>query len=108
MSSSVILRRPARDDSPRMVIEALARAMTARDGFTNQHAQRVQRYAEALADAVSIRDPRMLEAISAAALLHDIGKLGVPDRLLHKPGPLTADEYEQVKQHAIIGADILS
>jgi putative two-component system response regulator len=91
-----------------MVIEALARAMTARDGFTYQHAQRVQRYAEALADEACIRDPRMLEAISAAALLHDIGKLGIPDRLLHKPGPLTADEYDQVKQHAIIGADILS
>ena len=91
-----------------MVIEALARAMTARDGFTYQHAQRVQRYAEALADEACIRDPRMLEAISAAALLHDIGKLGIPDRLLHKPGPLTADEYDHVKQHAIIGADILS
>ena len=50
----------------------------------------------------------MLAAIDAAALLHDIGKLGIPDRLLHKPGPLTPDEYDQVKQHAIIGADILS
>ena len=50
----------------------------------------------------------MLEAIDAAALLHDIGKLGIPDRLLQKPGPLTADEYERVKQHAVIGADILS
>jgi len=82
--------------------------MTARDGFTHQHAQRVQRYAAALADAACIRDAQMLEAIDGAALLHDIGKLGIPDRLLQKPGPLTADEYSQVKQHAIIGGDILS
>ena len=108
MSSSVVLRPAEREDSSRLVIEALARAMTARDGYTYQHAQRVQRYAEALADQACIRDRRMLEAISAAALLHDIGKLGIPDRLLHEPGPLTADEYDQVKQHAIIGADILS
>jgi putative nucleotidyltransferase with HDIG domain len=50
----------------------------------------------------------MLEAIEVAALLHDIGKLGIPDRLLQKPGPLTATEYDRVKQHATIGADILS
>ena len=82
--------------------------MSARDGFTHAHARRVQRYASALAVAVNIRDHRMLEAIDAAALLHDIGKLGIPDLLLHKPGPLTAVEYDQVKQHAVIGADILS
>ena len=82
--------------------------MTSRDGFTFQHAQRVQRYAAALAREVRIGDPRMLETIDGAALLHDIGKLGIPDRLLHKPGPLTPDEYDQVKQHAIIGSDILS
>ena len=50
----------------------------------------------------------MIDAIDAAALVHDIGKLGIPDRLLQKPGPLTPDEYDQVKQHAIIGADILT
>jgi putative nucleotidyltransferase with HDIG domain len=90
------------------MIEALARAMSARDGFTHEHARRVQRYAVALAGEANIRDLRMLEAIDAAALLHDIGKLGIPDQLLHKPGPLTPHEYNQVKQHAVIGADILS
>ena len=49
-----------------------------------------------------------MEAIEAAALVHDIGKLGIADRLLQKPGPLSAEEYEQVKQHAAIGADILT
>jgi putative nucleotidyltransferase with HDIG domain len=82
--------------------------MRARDGFTHEHARRVQRYAIALAGEANIRDHRMLEALEAAALLHDIGKLGIPDQLLHKPGPLTAAEYDQVKQHAVIGADILS
>ena len=90
------------------MIAALTRAMSGRDGSTHEHAERVQRCALALAAEAGIRDERMVEAIEAAALLHDIGKLGIPDRLLHKPGPLTTDEYEQVKQHAIVGADILS
>jgi putative nucleotidyltransferase with HDIG domain len=95
------------DTLPRLT-DALARAMTARDGSTQQHAQRVQRCALALAREAGINDCLMLEAISGAALLHDIGKLGVPDLVLQKPGPLTRDEYERVKEHAIIGADILT
>jgi len=90
------------------MIEALARALAARDGSTHAHARRVQRYAVVLAGEISIAEDRTLAAIDAAALLHDIGKLGIPDRLLDKPGPLTPDEYDHVKLHAIIGADILS
>src|SRR5207244_9026434 len=90
------------------MFDALVRAMSARDGLTHEHAQRVQRYAVALARESGITDYPTLEAIDVAALLHDVGKLGIPDRLLHKPGPLTTEEYDQVKQHAIIGADILS
>ncbi len=90
------------------MIEALARAMTARDESTHQHAERVQRFAVALAGEVCLGDDRMIDAIDAAALVHDIGKLGIADRVLQKPGPLTADEYDQVKQHVIIGADILT
>ena len=93
---------------PLMMIEAWARAMTARDALTYRHSQRVQRYAAALAIEAHITDERMLVAIDAAALLHDIGKLGIPDQLLDKPGPLTLDEYDRVKQHATIGADILA
>jgi response regulator RpfG family c-di-GMP phosphodiesterase len=62
-------------DRPASIIDALAQAMSARDGFTHEHARRVQRYAVALAAEANILDPRMLEAIDAAALLHDIGKL---------------------------------
>jgi putative nucleotidyltransferase with HDIG domain len=89
-------------------IEALTRAMSARDALLHEHAQRVQRYAVALAGETGIADHPLLEALDAAALLHDIGKLGIPDRLLQKPGPLTQDEYDHVKQHVIIGADILA
>ncbi len=82
--------------------------MAAHDRLTHEHAQRVQRYAAALARETGITDARLLEAIDLAALLHDIGKLGIPAHVLNKPGVLTKDEYEQVKQHAIIGAEILS
>jgi HD-GYP domain-containing protein (c-di-GMP phosphodiesterase class II) len=90
------------------MIEALGRAMTNRDTSTHEHAQRVQRYAVALAGEVCLGDDRMIAAIDAASLVHDIGKLGIADRLLQKPGPLTAEEYDRVKQHAVIGADILT
>ena len=101
-------RREATVDLPHAMIDALARAMAARDQATHEHAQRVQRYAVALAHEAGIGDAPGLAAIHVAALLHDIGKLGIPDRVLDKPGPLTPDEYDQVKQHSTIGADILS
>src|ERR1700730_9919870 len=101
-------RRGPTADRPLQMIDALSRAMAARDESTHEHARRVQRYALALADEISISEDRTLAAIDVAALLHDIGKLGIPDRLLNKPGPLTPDEYDHVKLHAIIGADILS
>ena len=82
--------------------------MAARDGLTQQHAERVQRWALALARESGITDTLALDAISGAAILHDIGKLGVPDRVLQKPGPLTRDEYDRVKEHVTIGADILT
>src|SRR5438132_14102314 len=90
------------------VFEALADAMASRDGLTHLHAERVQHYALVLARHIRITDATVLQALETAALLHDVGKLGVPDRLLHKPGPLTRDEYDQVKRHAIIGSNILA
>lgn len=82
--------------------------MVEHDASTHEHARRVQRYATALAGEICAGNPGMIRAIETAALLHDIGKLGVPDRILRKPGPLTAEEYDRVKQHPVIGADILS
>jgi len=90
------------------LLASLARTQAARDPAMHEHAQRVRRYAVALAREVRIADGRMIEAIDMAALLHDIGKLGIPDRVLQKPRPLTREEYEQVKQHAVIGGELLS
>jgi putative nucleotidyltransferase with HDIG domain len=81
--------------------------MLARDAQTHQHAERVRTYATALARAIGIDDARTLDAVDRSAILHDVGKLGIPDRLLDKPGPLTPHEYEWVKQHATLGADLL-
>jgi len=106
--SSYVIQCRNEAESTEGAIAALTRLMTSRDSLTQEHSLRVQRFAVALARQAGIRDERLLSAIDSAALLHDIGKLAIPDRLLHKPGPLTPDEYDQVKQHAIIGADMLS
>lgn len=89
-------------------IETLALAVDAKDQVTHGHIRRVQRNAAALARELGIHDEPMLQAIDAAGLLHDMGKLAVPDYLLNKPGCLTDREYEQIKRHATIGADMLS
>ncbi len=89
-------------------IETLAMAIDAKDDVTHSHVRRVQAYATALARALGINDEPTLKAIEAAALLHDTGKLGVPEHILNKPGGLTTSEFEQMKKHVDIGADILS
>jgi putative nucleotidyltransferase with HDIG domain len=81
--------------------------MATRDLATFEHSKRVRRYATALAIKLGMVDADFLRAIETAALFHDIGKLAIPDRLLGKPGPLTPEEYDHVKQHAAIGADLL-
>ncbi|MGH9143364.1 MAG: HD-GYP domain-containing protein [Vicinamibacterales bacterium] len=86
----------------------LARTLAARDKATFQHAKRVRRYATALALRVGIVDIEARRLVEAAALFHDVGKLAIPTRLLARPGPLTPVEYEHVKRHAAIGADLLA
>lgn len=88
-------------------VEALALAIDAKDQVTHGHIRRVQRYTMALADALGVKDQQQLDAIRAAALLHDTGKLAVPEYILNKPGPLTPSEFERMKVHATVGADIL-
>jgi putative nucleotidyltransferase with HDIG domain len=87
---------------------ALERAIAVRDLATWEHADRVRRFATALASQAGIVDQALLQALDVAAVLHDVGKLAIPDGLLDKPGPLTSDEYDRVKQHAAIGADLLA
>lgn len=87
-------------------IEALAIAIDAKDEVTPEHVHRVQIYATGLARLFGLSDPE-LEALKAGALLHDIGKLAVPDYILNKPGALTPAEFDKMKVHTIVGAEIL-
>jgi HD-GYP domain-containing protein (c-di-GMP phosphodiesterase class II) len=89
-------------------IETLAMAIDAKDQVTHGHIRRVQSHAVFLARQVGVTDEKQIRAIEAAALLHDTGKLAVPEHILNKPGRLTFEEFEQMKLHASIGADLLS
>jgi diguanylate cyclase (GGDEF)-like protein/putative nucleotidyltransferase with HDIG domain len=89
-------------------IETLAMAIDAKDQITHGHIRRVQEYAIGLAQRVGVTDIKLIKAIEAAALLHDMGKLAVPEYILNKPGKLTPAEFEKMKLHASVGADILS
>src|SRR3954466_6684348 len=89
-------------------IETLAMAIDAKDQITHGHIRRVQIYAVGLAKSIGVTEAAQIRAIEAAALLHDMGKLAVPEYILNKPGPLTAAEFEKMKLHASVGADILS
>ena len=89
-------------------IETLATAIDAKDQVTHGHIRRVQRFALGLARKVGVQDKLQLQALEAAALLHDMGKIAVPEHILNKPSKLTAGEFEKMKLHASIGADILS
>lgn len=87
-------------------IEALALAIEAKDQTTHEHLQRVQVYALEVGKRCNL-NPVELEALRAAALLHDIGKLAVPEHIISKPGRLTPEEFEKMKIHPVVGADIL-
>jgi response regulator RpfG family c-di-GMP phosphodiesterase len=88
-------------------IDSLIRTLEARDSYTSGHSLRVRRYALAIADRVGL-SPRICKQLSLAAKLHDIGKVGLPEGILNKPGALTADEFALVKEHPVIGERILS
>ena len=89
-------------------VETLAMAIDAKDDVTHNHVRRVQAYAMGLAKELGVTDELTLKAIEAAALLHDTGKLAVPEHILNKPGKLNEAEFEQMKRHVDVGADILS
>jgi putative nucleotidyltransferase with HDIG domain len=89
-------------------VQTLAAAIDAKDQVTHGHIKRVQNYARELAVAIGIKSEIQLKAIQAAAVLHDTGKIAIPEAILNKPGPLTVDEFAVMKQHAAMGADIIS
>src|SRR6202521_1121581 len=87
-------------------IEALALAIEAKDQTTHDHLQRVRIYAIEVAKELGMKGAEV-EALHAAALLHDIGKLAVPEHIISKPGRLTPEEFEKMKIHTVVGAEIL-
>ena len=89
------------------ILEMLAMAIDAKDDVTHDHIQRVKLFAARMGQARGLSELE-IEALKAGALLHDIGKIGVPAYILNKPGKLTEHEFEQMKMHTVIGADMLS
>jgi diguanylate cyclase (GGDEF)-like protein/putative nucleotidyltransferase with HDIG domain len=87
-------------------IEALALAIDAKDETTHSHMRRVQVYATEIAKELGAGE-MVIQALQAAALLHDIGKLAVPEYIISKPGRLTPEEFEKMKIHPVVGAEIL-
>jgi putative two-component system response regulator len=85
----------------------LAVAAEARDPYTESHLNRIRGYSEAIAFELGL-SPQEAREIGLASLLHDVGKMRVPDPILAKPGPLTAEEWEIIKQHPIWGDNLLS
>jgi diguanylate cyclase (GGDEF)-like protein/putative nucleotidyltransferase with HDIG domain len=87
-------------------IEALALAIDAKDHTTHDHLRRVQVYALETAKELGLT-PKEMQALQAASLLHDIGKLAVPEHIISKPGKLTPEEFDKMKIHPVVGAEIL-
>jgi diguanylate cyclase (GGDEF)-like protein/putative nucleotidyltransferase with HDIG domain len=88
-------------------IEALALAIDAKDQTAQSHIRRVQVYAAGIARALGMTDNE-IQGVKTAALLHDIGKLAVPEHILSKPGPLTQEEFQKIRIHPQVGAEIIS
>jgi len=104
--------RKEQDDTRRAMevqlatIEALALAIEAKAGCTPEHVRSIQHYAATLADAAGLSDADV-QAVRTAALLHDVGNMAVPEHILSKPSALTTEEFERVKIHPRVGAEIL-
>jgi len=88
------------------VLQGLVIAVDTKDRYTKRHSEDVARYAVFLANRIGI-DQEQLPTIHLAGLLHDVGKIGIPDTLLRKPSSLTAQEYEIFKQHVVLGDAIV-
>jgi putative nucleotidyltransferase with HDIG domain len=87
-------------------IEGLSMAIEAKDEGTHDHLMRVRVYVEQLGRIMNL-EPSLMQALHTAAFLHDIGKLAVPEYIINKPGKLTPEEFERMKIHPVVGADIL-
>ncbi|MGH7777709.1 MAG: HD-GYP domain-containing protein [Candidatus Dormibacterales bacterium] len=94
-------------DNAERIIYSLARAVEARDRFTEAHTERVARSARLLGETAGL-DAGALDDLYSGGMIHDIGKIGIPDSILLKPGPLSPSEFEKVRNHPLVGADIVS
>jgi len=99
----------------RLMVQSLLSLTEVRDANTGRHSRRIQQYSRLLAEELSkhpsFRDyltKERIDLLSSLAPLHDIGKVGVPDHLLNKPGVLTPDEYEEMKKHPVYGLDVIN
>jgi len=86
-------------------IEGLAMAIEAKDQSTHRHLLRVRVYVAELGKLMQLDKP-LVQALSIASFLHDIGKLAVPEHIINKPGRLSPEEFEKMKIHPVVGADI--
>ncbi|MBI4056452.1 MAG: GAF domain-containing protein [Elusimicrobia bacterium] len=89
------------------LVQTLARAIDSKDSYTHDHADRARQKARRIAQELKLPE-QMIRYIEYAALLHDVGKIGIADSILLKPGKLTAEEYEEMKKHPAIGHQILA
>ncbi|MEK7233081.1 MAG: HD domain-containing phosphohydrolase [Elusimicrobiota bacterium] len=89
------------------MVQTLARAVDSKDAYTAEHSDRARVKARRVAQEMGLSDP-MVRHVEYAALLHDIGKIGIDEAILLKPGKLTPEEYEEMKKHPIIGHQILA
>lgn len=94
------------DDAFKYMIVALAKASEAHDDDTGAHLLRVNEYSKALAEEINM-EPNLTNTLYFSAQMHDVGKIMIPAEIIRKPGPLTAEEFEIIKQHTTLGAKIL-
>ncbi|WP_075081719.1 HD domain-containing phosphohydrolase [Mariniblastus fucicola] len=115
LSEAIIERRTRQIESTQdLVFTSLARLAESRDPETGEHLERIEFYTRILAERLfesgpytDVLSPTYIDYVSRSSILHDIGKVGIPDNVLLKPGRLTAEEFEIMKTHAAIGADAL-
>jgi putative two-component system response regulator len=88
------------------IVRSLTEAIDAKDKYTNGHSGRVAEYAEMIAKRCGYTDEH-LNSLYIMGLVHDVGKIGIPDAVINKPGKLTEEEYEMIKTHSVLGAKIL-
>ncbi|MBP3415412.1 MAG: HD domain-containing protein, partial [Clostridia bacterium] len=107
MNAKVIAEKKKKEGYKRITDQGLltiANTIDAKDAYTNGHSRRVAAYSRELASRLGVKDP---ENIYYIALLHDIGKIGIPDNILNKPDTLTPEEYKIIQRHPVIGGEIL-